>query len=156
MPPQGYFIDSNLLLLYVVGSEDRDLIARHRRLEDYSAADYELLIDFLAPVSRVLVTPNALTETSNLIRQHRDPQRSQLMRRLRAIIQDSQEVVVASAKASDNPVFEGLGLTDAVLLEVATAETPLLTVDSGLCRAILEVNGAEAAVNFTAHRDMTT
>ena len=156
MPPQGYFIDSNLLLLYVVGSEDRDLIARHRRLEDYSAADYELSIDFLAPVSRVLVTPNALTETSNLIRQHRDPQRSQLMRRLRAIIQDSQEVVVASAKASDNPVFEGLGLTDAVLLEVATAETPLLTVDSGLCRAILEVNGAEAAVNFTAHRDMTT
>lgn len=156
MPPRGYFIDSNLFLLYVVGSEDRDLIAGHRRLEGYSIADYELLIDFLAPASHVLVTPNTLTETSNLLRQHRDPQRSQLMRRLRAIIQDSQEVVVASAKASNNPVFEGLGLTDSVLLEVATAETPLLTVDSGLCRAILEVNGVDAAFNFTAHRDMMT
>ena len=156
MSPHGYFVDSNLLLLYVVGSEDRSLIAGHRRLEGYSVADYELLIDFLAPAGHVFVTPNTLTETSNLIRQHRDPQRSQLMRRLRVIIQDSQEVVVASAKASDNSVFESLGLTDSVLLEVATAETPLLTVDSGLFRAILDVNGVDAAFNFTAHREMMT
>ena len=147
MSPRGYFVDSNLLLLYVVGSEDRSLIAGHRRLEGYSVADYELLIDFLAPAGHVLVTPNTLTETSNLIRQHRDPQRSQLMRRLRVIIQDSQEVVVASAKASDNSVFESLGLTDSVLLEVATAETPLLTVDSGLFRAILDVKGQERPEN---------
>lgn len=155
MPPQGYFIDSNLLLLYVVGTEDRGLIARHRRLEGFSIADYELLIDFLAPTRYVLVTPNTLTETANLIRQHREPQRSLLMRQLRAVIVDSQEVIVSSEKASANRAFEILGLTDSVLLEVATPETPLPTVDSSLCRAILEINGSDAAVNFTAHRDMT-
>ena len=63
-------------------------------------------------------------------------------------------MLVASAKASENRVFEDLGLTDAVLLEVATAQTPLLTVDSGLCRAILEAIGVDAAVNFNARRDM--
>jgi hypothetical protein len=155
LTPRGYFIDSNLLLLYIVGSQGRDLIARHRRLEGYSVTDYELLIDFLALASEVLVTPNTLTETSNLIRQHREPQRSQLMGRLRAVIQDSQEVSVASLEAADNPVFESFGLTDAVLLEVATAQTPLLTVDSGLCRAVLEANGLGAAVNFMAYRDIS-
>ena len=36
MPLTGYFIDANLLVLLVVGSEDRALIDRHRRLRDYN------------------------------------------------------------------------------------------------------------------------
>ena len=151
MPLSGYLVDTNLLLLFVVGSEAPGLISKHRRLESYSAADYIALHCLLDRGGQVFLTPNTLTETSNLLGQHGEPERSRLFHRLQAIIQDSQEVVIASARAAANPAFQRLGLTDAVLLEAATADTPLLTMDFQLYAAGL-VKGVEAAVNFTAYR----
>ncbi len=148
MPPVGFFIDANLLLLLIVGSVGRDLIAKHRRLRRFTAEDFDSLINLLHPVAQVFVTPNTLTETSNLLAQHRAPERSRFFDRLRFIIQESKEIVVASTDASRNNAFERLGLTDAALLEVVTAETPLVTVDLDLYLAAL-AKGQDTAVNFT-------
>ena len=153
MPPSGYFIDTNLLVLLVVGSVGRDLIEKHRRLRAYSTDDYEILIDLLDRVQRVYVTPNTLTETSNLLAQHREPERSLFFDGLRFIIHESEEVVVASAQASSNSTFNRLGLTDAALLEVVTPETPLVTVDLDLYLAA-NASGKEAALNFTHLRNL--
>ena len=149
----GLFIDSNLLVLFTVGSVGRDLIAKHRRLREYTAEDYEILVDLLGKVDQVFVMPNTLTETSNLLAQHGDPERSRFFERLRAIIQKSEEVVVASVEASDNSSFGRLGLTDAALLEVITAETPLVTVDLDLYLAAVE-SGEARALNFTRLRNL--
>ena len=67
---------------------------------------------------------------------------------LRFIIQESEEIHVVSEVAARNNAFRRLGLADAALLEVATVETPLLTVDLDLYRAAL-AKGRETAVNFT-------
>ena len=40
------------------------------------ALDYELLVGLLSNFQQILVTPNTLTETSNLLGQHGEPQRS--------------------------------------------------------------------------------
>ena len=148
MPPAGFFIDANLLLLLIMGSVGRDLIAKHRRLRRFTIEDFDSLIDLLHPAEQVFVTPNTLTETSNLLAQHKDPERSRFFDRLRFIIQESKEIVVASTDASRNNAFKRLGLTDAALLEVATPETPLLTVDFELYQAALS-KGQDTAVNFT-------
>ena len=151
MPPTGHFVDTNLFLLFVVGSEAPDLIAKHRRLATYSAEDYNALRGLLGQSGVVFVTPNTLTETSNLLGQHGEPERSRLFRRFRAIIRASREMIIASAVASDNPNFSKLGLTDAVLLEAATADVPLVTMDLELYLAGL-AKGADTVVNFTAYR----
>ena len=148
MPPSGYFIDTNLFVLLVVGSVGRKLIEKHRRLRKYSAEDYEILINLLGRVERVYVTPNTLTETSNLLGQHAEPERSRFFERLHFIIQESKEVVVASAVASSNSAFNRLGLTDAALLETISTETPLVTVDLKLYLAATAA-GQEVAINFT-------
>ncbi len=153
MAPVGFFIDANLLVLLVVGSVGRDLIAKHRRLREYAEEDYDILIDLLDPVDCVFVTPNTLTEASNLLAQHGDPERSLFFDRLRFIIRESEEVVVASVEASSNDAFVRLGLTDAALLEVAAKETPLVTVDLDLYLAALEKE-ADAVVNFTHLRGL--
>ena len=149
----GVFIDSNLLVLFTVGSVGRDLIAKHRRLREYTAEDYGILVDLLSRVDQVFVTPNTLTETSNLLAQHADPERSRFFEQLRYIIQESEEVMVASVEASDNSSFVRLGLTDAALLEVITAETPLVTVDLDLYLAAVE-SGDARALNFTHLRNL--
>ena len=153
MPPAGFFLDANLLVLLVVGSVGRDLIAKHRRLRRFATEDYEKLLELIAPVERVFVTPNTLTETSNLLAQHRDPERSRFFDRLRFIIQESEEVVVASAVAASNRAFQRLGLADAALLEMVTAETPLITVDLDLYLAAW-AKDPYAAVNFTHLQDL--
>lgn len=147
MPPNGFFIDANLLVLLVVGSVGQNLIRKHRRLQIFNAEDYDRLPDLIGHYDRVFVTPNTLTETSNLLAQHSDPERSRFFDRLQLIIEKSEEVVVVSKVAASNSEFSRLGLTDAVLLEAISAETPLLTVDLDLFRAAL-VKAPNAAVNF--------
>ena len=79
---EGYFLDTNLLVLLIVGSESRELIPKHRRLEHFTVDDFDILAEFLENADRLYVTPNTLTETSNLVGQHGEPERSLFMRRL--------------------------------------------------------------------------
>ena len=148
----GYFIDANLLILLAVGDEDPRLISRFDRLDEYSASDYEVLLEFLRRGRRIMVTPNCLTEASNLLGLHGEPQRTRFLQRLRDIILRSEEVVVPSATAVTSIVFDAYGLTDAALFEVATPETPLITMDAPIYRAIVAAKGHESAVNFSAFR----
>lgn len=148
MRPTGFYIDASLLVLLIVGSAGRELIAKHRRLRAFSPEDYDTLVRIVAKVDRVFVTPNTLTEASNLLAQHKDPERSRFFERLRFLIEESEEVVVASRSASRNALFRQLGITDAALLEAVTEERPLITVDLDLYLAA-NSTGPNKAVNFT-------
>ena len=147
MPASRFLIDTNLLALLVVGRTSRQLISKHRRLREFSADDYDRLIGVLQTVGQLVVTPNTLTETSNLLRHHGDPERSRFLDVLRYFIENNQEITVASVDATRNRGFRRLGLSDAVILEVASANTPVLTVDLDLYVAAATKNPG-AAVNF--------
>ena len=153
MPIAGYFIDSNLLLLLVVGRSSRDIIAKHKRLRQFTARDYDILLDLLDGAAQVFVTPHTLAEASNLLAQHGEPERSRLFCQLRHLIHESKEVIVAGTKASIHDAFKRLGLTDAALLAVVTKETPLLTVDLELYMEAVK-REPKSAVNFTYLREM--
>ena len=58
-------LDANLLLLLVVGLTSRAYISKHKRLQGYEELDFDLLICLIGSAN-VIVTPNTLTETSNL------------------------------------------------------------------------------------------
>lgn len=143
----GYFVDANLLILLVAGNTDPRTIAKHKRLDGFTAGDYDILLVVLNEVRQISVTPNTLTEASNLLRQHGEPERSLLMDRLAYLIEESDEVLVASAQVAANPHFSQLGLTDAALLESVSPQTPLLTVDGDLYVAAL-AKGENATAHF--------
>lgn len=149
--PNALFIDANLIVLLIVGSVGRDLIARHRRTRTFAVEDYDRLIRAISLVGNIQVTPNTLTEASNLLGQHGEPQRSQLLLALRTLIEQSNETIVASVDAARRDAFPRLGLTDAALLEAVSADAPLLTVDLDLYVAAL-ASGDEAAINFNHWR----
>ena len=145
MPPTGAFIDTNLLILLVVGLVDRRLVGAHRRTRSFTPQNYDLLLGMIKRLERVFVTPNTLTEASNLLENRHD---TRFLEQLRILIEGSEEIIVASATAARNRAFARLGLTDAALLEVVSAERPLITVDLDLYNAAL-AKGEEAALNFT-------
>ncbi len=138
------FIDANLLVLLVVGSVDRRLVAKHRRTRTFVPEDYDRLVTVIQDV-RIFVTPNTLTEASNHLEQRED---TRFLEQLRKLIEISHEIIVTSTTAADNAAFTRLGLTDAGLLGVVSAKRPLITVDLELYSAALQ-KGEEAAFNFT-------
>ena len=140
-------IDTSLLVLLVVGQTGEELIAKHKRLDSFRAEDYRQLIDLLSRFDQCVVTQNVLTETSNLLAQHCDPERSRFFKVLRALIQEFDEAIIHSEKASNNSHFIRLGLTDAALLEVVSKSTPLITVDLDLYMAAAMID-RNAAYNF--------
>lgn len=147
MFPKNVYLDANLLVLLVVGATDSSLIAKHKRLSEFDEKDYETLVGLVSRMGQILVTPNTLTEASNLLAQHGEPEKSQIFEVLRILVEEHEEIVVTSQIASRNKEFKRLGLTDAVLLEVISTEKPLITVDLDLYLAAIN-REVDSAFNF--------
>lgn len=151
MATVGHFVDANLLVLLVVGTAQRSLIGRHPRLKAYTSHDFDVLVKLLDTADKIYVTPNTLTETSNLLPYGKRELRERFFKVLRFMIQESEEIVVASQQASEIPEFGRLGLTDAVLIDIACKEIPIVTVDFDLYHAVAS-RDYRAAVHFNALR----
>ena len=151
----GIYIDANLILLLTVGLTRPQLISKHKRTKEYSISDYELLLEFLNRFKIVLVTPNTLTEASNLLRQHGDPEKSEILSTFRALVKTSEESSIVSSEAVDHVKFPSLGLIDVVLLSEASPNTPLITVDLALYLATVSKNPS-SAINFNHMRDLSS
>lgn len=147
-------LDANLLLLLVVGSADRSFITKHKRLRSYTDEDFDLLRLFLSRASSIIVTPNALTEASNLAGYISDPARTTIYQMFRAIVQTPTciEFAVESKLAVSRTEFIRLGLTDSVLLHLATDSHTLLTADVDLYLAAI-AQGLKAE-NFNHYRNL--
>lgn len=58
-------IDTNLLVVLIVGHVAPSYLGKHRRVRNYTAADFDLLTQYIGD-STIISTPNAFTEVSNL------------------------------------------------------------------------------------------
>ena len=158
--PGKWFVDTNLLVLLVVGATGRHLIAKHRRLRRFAKHDYDLLLRLIASAKAsgrrtgstaagaVLVTPNTLTEASNLLDQHQDPERTRFFDTLRTLIERNEEVVVKSVTAAAIPEFSDWGSPTPSSSRLPQRKLQLLTVDLDLFHAVA-TKDHRAAVNFT-------
>jgi hypothetical protein len=61
----GILVDTNLLLLLLIGTVDERCIGG-KRTEDYTVEQYRALADFLKDFKTVITTPHILAEVSNL------------------------------------------------------------------------------------------
>ena len=145
-------LDSNLLVLFVAGMSSREYIGRHRRLRDYSEEDFDLLVEFIRPMSALVVTPNILTETSNLLSGIAEPVRSHIADTFRQIVGSMDERFVQSTRAVEQREFPRLWLTDAAVLTELANSHVLLTADLDLYLATSQ--RGYSAVNFNHLRQL--
>ena len=149
-------LDSNLLVLYTVGATSRSYISKHKNLKNYTEEDFDILLEIISSVKNVLVTPNTLTETSNLALQIGNPAKEEIRLCLKRIIELTEESYIKSVDAVRNSHYSFLGLTDAALLEFAnTGKGPskitLLTTDLDLY--IASFSSKIQSINFNHYRD---
>ena len=96
---QGILIDTNILLLYFVGTVNRERISQFNRTEKFTPEDYDILQSMMQQFQKIVTTPNILTEVSNLINQIKEPERSQcflIFTRLTQGFLDFNEIYIES------------------------------------------------------------
>lgn len=127
---RGILVDTNLLLLYLVGNCDRSLIGRFKRTRSvYTPDDFDMLKLFVEQFPKLIATPNVLTEVSNLAGQLGELARASVFLAFSRVIELLDEHYVASHSIAKEPLFPVLGLTDLGIAEVVRGNYLVLTDD---------------------------
>lgn len=143
---QGVFIDTNLLLLWIVGGTDPRRISRFKRTDKFVPEDFETLDDFLGKFQKYLTTPNVLTEVSNLAKDLDGEAGKSLALVFSCAIDVFEESYVASSSITDVDELSRFGLTDCGIMQVVGGNYLLLTDDFRLSQRVTASGGD--AVNF--------
>ncbi|MBH8565260.1 hypothetical protein I8748_24275 [Nostoc sp. CENA67] len=139
---KGILIDTNILLLFFVGSVNPERITRFNRTQQFIPEDYELLLGFIAKFQRIVTTPNILTEVNSLANQLGEPERSQCFLIFAQFAQNAtrlNEHYIKSIDAVTVDRFVKFGLTDCGILTLARNEYLVLTDDLKLANYLQTV-----------------
>ena len=146
-------LDTNTLLLFLVGTASKDYIEIFKRTENFSKADFDLLIEVLDHAEQIFTTPQVLAETSNLMQKGFQTPRmkAHVWAEFQNFIETTQEIMTQSITVSLDPSFLRLGLTDAFLALLSLESYEILTCDTPL---YLEIKSrGHSAINFNHEID---
>jgi hypothetical protein len=122
-------LDTNVLLVLLVGSVRRDLVCKHPRTRAYDEAAFDLLGAIVRQYPHILLTPHILAETTNLLKDDRHI-RPQEYTAIIEILRGARETQVPKDTLLAHPHFVNVGAADSSILEVSgDPEVHVLTAD---------------------------
>jgi hypothetical protein len=134
-------LDSNLLLLAIIGRADVGPVGSFKRTAMFSNDDYEILGDLIARFPRLVTTPHVLSEVSNLLNNRGGHSQSsrQIWATFEAVavaLNILEERHVPVQEVSQDPLFARFGLTDTALALLSGQGMLLLSVDAALVESL--------------------
>lgn len=143
----GLLVDTNLLVLFAVGTVNRNRIEIFKRTSRYTKSDYDLLLRVLEKFTKRYTVAHVLAEVSNLI-DLPGAEGQQARRVLKETISLLSEVEMSSARASEDRHYQKLGLADAAIGIVARAHNCTVLTDD-LDLYVLLSHDKVNTINFT-------
>ena len=125
-------IDTNALVLFVLGTVNEGYIGKHKCLSIYSLEDYSYLINLISRSCRIITSPNVLTEVDNLCNRLKGDDKYRYIKIFREISNSYQEKYRETKKIVKDELMWDIGLTDVVLIDIAKKSDLLITADSSL------------------------
>ena len=131
---KGLIIDTNLLVLLVIGTLDINQIPGHNLTNRYTRDDYHLLVSFIERFRITIVTPNILTEASNHLEKY-SYKGQQALTVLHSIAQVMTELFYDSVPTMNayTKSYLKFGLSDSIIHCIAEQDYLVLTDDLNLC-----------------------
>jgi hypothetical protein len=120
----GLVIDTNLLLLYLMGIYDPKKISQFKRTQQFLEEDFQLLLRFIEIFDKVIITPHILAETTNLADTQTFPILKTIIGLLEENLTSSLEII-----HSDQTCFNKFGLSDTAIQYLAQQNYVVLTDD---------------------------
>lgn len=133
-PRSTVLVDTNLLLLLVVGWTAPEQLGKVGGTEEYDNEDLEMLNGFVGRFRYTVTTPHVLCETSNLLcRGATGRLADDLRRALHGVFAVTDERFVPARKLCKDTLAAPLGLADTAMIEAARRGCTVLSVDADLC-----------------------
>ena len=126
---KGIIIDTNILLLQLVGAVNRERITRFKRTAQFTPEDYDILVGLVKNFQKVVVTPNILTEVNSLTNQLGEPERSQCLNIFSILTTKVEEEYIDSNVVTKHELFTRFGLTDCGIMLLSKNKYLVLTDD---------------------------
>ncbi len=124
---KGIFVDTELLLLYFVGTIDLNLIRNFRRTAKFSEEDFFLVSKFIELFEIQITSPHILTEVSNFF-----GNKTELHYFLRDYLKLIEEKYLKSIEISEQAAFIDFGLADIAMAEISKDKYLIFTNDNSL------------------------
>lgn len=134
----GALIDTNMLVLLIVGRYAETKIQAFRATRKYDLPAFRALSQLVAQFARLYATPNIMTETDNLLRQSSEREWPAISRSMQEFAQGSQEEPFASITLLEHDLHPKIGLTDCSAIEIATRGIMIITDDLQLNIALTQ------------------
>ena len=143
---QGILLDTNILLLYLIGKFDKNLILKFKRTQTFTIQDYEILTFLLSKFNKIITLPNILTEISNLSGKLESFIKQNYFQIFAQKITIFSEHYIPSEQIRQKDAFKRFGITDAGILILAKDKYLVLTDDFRLSQ-YLQFQGIDV-LNF--------
>lgn len=126
---KGIFVDTNILIVYLVGTVNPKLIARFNRSEkhNFDENDFILISKFIEFFEIKITSPHVLAEVSNLLDRDED-----FCLGLKTYIESCEERFVDSQELASSKSFSRLGLADSSIVEISRNNHLVFTEDGEL------------------------
>ena len=125
-------LDTNTLLLLLIGLINPDEIKNQARLSVFEASDFYRLLEEISDFSKVVILPNIWTEIDNLLKRNR--LRNSYIQLCKELTKKFKENYIQSEIGFGSHYVHPLGLTDVLILEqFRIKKATLFSIDSYLC-----------------------
>lgn len=125
-------IDSNSLLVLILGLMKPSLVGTHKKTSIYDEKDFYNLLEVIGTLDSLVVLPNIWTEVDNLLNRFNKGYKKLYIQKIIQIIKETSEVYLNSSSVEGKSEFYDLGLTDTLILEHGRNCELLITSDSTL------------------------
>jgi len=144
-------LDTNVFLLFIVGGIGVEHISRVKQTRQFLDEDYDLLLSLISQ-SKVILTPNVLTEASNLLESYSFNGYKIGLLGLKVIIEKYDEIYTVSQDLSDLDSFTSFGLTDSSINYLCQNNVLAITTDLSLFGYL--ITNSFPVINFNHFRDL--
>jgi len=148
---KSVLLDTNVLLILLLGAFDPKLLRSFKRVRDYHMGDYDLLVRFLRFFTVLRTTPHILTEISNLTGHLPERVRLEWFQSFGLFLKSQSGVPrlaeswKPAEKLASTPDFHAFGLADAGIADLSS-EALVVSEDHRLT-GVLRKRGV-AVLNF--------
>jgi hypothetical protein len=138
--PRGILLDTNLLVVYIVGLTDLGKVGVVRRTEAYEPKDARFLLQLLPRYATRFTTPGILAEATNLLRPFFDKlaieRRTTVQSSLREELRLTEEVFIPAKELAQDDALLRYGFTDLAVAALAGRQMIVLTADAPLAQLL--------------------
>ena len=139
-------LDTNLILLLIVGLFDKNLIEKHKRTNIFTKDDFDLLVNCISKYQVIWVTAHCLAEVSNLLKQTNNTANKKLLDCFSRVVSEFKESHIRKEIIFGKEIFCRMGVADTGIIVKAKRVSCVITVDFDLFNEIS--NSGNKVINF--------